>query len=196
MNSLHSKLGCAVHSGGTNVLSLMLVCVLSFYCAGCVGLTNANPKAGSSSGSTAPTISISAPASGAIVSGTVMITTAVSSGTASVQFKIDGTSVSAAVTSAPFDYSLDTTKLSDGSHSLSAVATDAAGQAATSAAVKLTVSNAGAPTVAIVSPVAGATVSGTVAVSTTTSANTTRVQFQVDGTNSALPRPARRSIFL
>ena len=132
---------------------------------------------------TAPTISISSPASGATVSGTVTVTTTVSSNTTSVQFKVDGTNSGAAVTAAPFSHSLNTTTLSNGSHSLTAVASDASGQT-TSAAVPITVNNATAPTISISSPASGATVSGTVTVTTTVSSNTTSVQFKVDGTNS------------
>ena len=131
----------------------------------------------------APTISISSPASGATVSGTVTVTTTVSTNTTSVQFKVDGANSGAAVTAAPFSHTLNTTALANGSHTLTAVASDASGQT-TSAAVAITVNNAAAPTISISSPASGATVSGTVTVTTTVSSNTTSVQFKVDGANS------------
>ncbi len=134
--------------------------------------------------SSAPTVSITSPASGATVSGTVAVSTSVSSNTTSVQFKVDGANSGAAVTTAPFGFSLNTTTLSNGSHSLSAVATNSANQTATSATVTITVNNSSAPSISITSPASGATVSGTVAVSTSVSSNTTSVQFKVDGANS------------
>ena len=134
--------------------------------------------------SSAPSISITSPASGATVSGTVAVSTSVSSNTTSVQFKVDGANSGAAVTTAPFGFSLNTTTLSNGSHSLSAVATNSASQTATSATVSITVNNSSAPSISITSPASGATVSGTVAVSTSVSSNTTSVQFKVDGTNT------------
>jgi hypothetical protein len=90
---------------------------------------------------TPPTISISSPASGASVSGTVTVTTTVSANTTSVQLKVDGNAVGAAVTSAPFSISLNTTTLSNGSHVLTAVASNTAGQTTTSSAVASTVNN-------------------------------------------------------
>src|SRR5260370_1601267 len=76
----------------------------------------------------APTISISSPLSGATVSGTMTVSTSVSANTTSVQFLVDGGNSGAAVTSAPFSLSLNTTTLTNGSHSLPAVATNSAGQ--------------------------------------------------------------------
>jgi acid phosphatase len=81
------------------------------------------------------------PASGATISGTINVSTSVSSNTSSVQFRVDGNNVGAVVTSAPFSLSLNTTTLSNNSHSLVAVASNAAAQTATSAAVVITVDN-------------------------------------------------------
>src|SRR4029077_7710376 len=131
-----------------------------------------------------PTISITSPGSGATVSGTVAVSTSVSSNTTSVQFKVDGTNSGAAVPPGPFAFSLNTAALTNGSHSLAAVASNSAGQTATSATVTISVNNSSAPTISITSPASGATVSGTVAVSTSVSSNTTIVQFKVDGVNS------------
>jgi len=91
--------------------------------------------------STAPTITISSPQSGATVSGTISVTTSVSSNTTSVQFKVDGNNSGAAVGSAPFSLSLNTTTLSNGSHSLTAVASNSAAQTTTSAAVAIIANN-------------------------------------------------------
>jgi acid phosphatase len=148
--------------------------------------TTVPPCGGSGGGTTSnpPTISITSPASGATVSGTVAVSTSVSSNTTSVQFKVDGANSGAAVTTAPFSFSLNTTTLTNGSHSLAAVASNSSAQTATSATVTITVNNTSAPSISITSPASGATVSGTVAVSTSVSSNTTSVQFKVDGANS------------
>ena len=139
---------------------------------------------------TPPTISISSPASGATGSGTITVSTSVSSNTVSVQFKVDGGNTGTPVTSAPFSYSLNTTSLSNGSHSLTAVASNAAAQTTTSAAVSISVNNVAPPTpptISITSPASGATVSGTITVSTNVSTNTASVQFQMDGGNTGTP---------
>lgn len=91
-----------------------------------------------------PTVSISAPAAGATVSGTVAITaTATASSTysltiASVQFLVDGTSVGTAMAS-PYTVNWNAAMATNGSHSLTATATDSKGDTGTSAAVMVTV---------------------------------------------------------
>jgi phosphatidylinositol-3-phosphatase len=91
--------------------------------------------------SAAPTVSITSPNSGATVSGTVSVVTSVSSNTAKVQFEVDGGNSGGALTSAPFTLSLDTTGLSNGSHSLSAVASNSAAQSSGSATIAIIVDN-------------------------------------------------------
>jgi len=90
---------------------------------------------------TPPIISITAPASGATVLGTISVTTFVSSNTTSVQFVVDGNNAGAAVTSALFNFSLDTITLSNGSHLLTAVASNATALTTTSTAVVIIVNN-------------------------------------------------------
>lgn len=141
--------------------------------------------------STPPTISITAPNSASTVSGTVNVTAAAtaSAGVANVQFQLDGANVGAAVTSSPYSYAWDTTKSSNGSHSLTAIVTDAANTKATSSSVTVTVKNTAPdttpPTVAITSPASGSNVSGTITVSANASDNVAvaSVQFTVDGQN-------------
>ena len=91
-------------------------------------------------------MSITSPVSGATVSGTITITTNVSANTTSVQLSVDGSNVGAAVTSAPFSFSLNTTTLSNGVHSLIATASNASGQTTTSSAVSIKVDHAVPPT--------------------------------------------------
>ncbi len=89
-----------------------------------------------------PTVSITAPVSGATVSGTttVSMTATDNVAVASVQVKVDGTTV-ATDTTAPYSHAWNTTTVTNGSHTLTAVATDTAGNTATSTAVTVTVSN-------------------------------------------------------
>ena len=141
---------------------------------------------------TPPTVSITGPANGAKVSGVVSVTAnaADNVSVASVKFEIDGALVGTPDLAAPFAYSWDTSKSSNGGHTLKAVATDGAGNSTTSAAIMVTVSNTGAdttaPAVSITAPAASATISGTVNVTATASDNVgvASVQFQIDGVNA------------
>ena len=58
-----------------------------------------------------------------------------------MQFFVDGAQIGAEDTVAPYSISWDTTTVTDGSHTLTAVARDAAGNTTTSAGVTVTVSN-------------------------------------------------------
>jgi len=91
---------------------------------------------------TPPTISMLLPASGT-VAGTVAVTATASDnvGVSSVQFKLDGANLGAPATSSPFTIIWTTTTATDGVHSLSAVAQDAAGNTATAVAISVTVAN-------------------------------------------------------
>src|SRR5439155_1160074 len=101
-----------------------------------------------------------------------------------VQFKVDGTNLGAEVTTAPYTLAWDTTLVTPGAHSVSAVARDAAAHTATTA-VSVTVADVAPPTVALTAPAPGASVSGTVTVSATATDNVgvVGVQFKLDGVN-------------
>src|SRR5467141_2564814 len=147
---------------------------------------------------TAPTVSITSPASGATVSGTITVTASASDnvGVAGVQFQLDGVN-GVEVTAAPYSISWNTTTASNASHTLTAVARDAAGNRTTSAPVTVTVFNdTTAPTVSITSPASGATVSGTISVTASASDNVgvVGVQFQLDGVNGVEVTAAPYSI--
>jgi hypothetical protein len=139
---------------------------------------------------TAPTVSITSPAANATLTGTVPVTAdAVDAvGVASVQFRLDGTDLGALDTSSPFSVNWNTTAASNGGHTLTAIARDAAGNQTTSAAVSVTVTNSAPdttpPTVSITAPANNATVSGTVTVSAnaTDATGVVGVQFRIDGT--------------
>jgi len=133
---------------------------------------------------TPPTVSITSPSPGASVRGAISIAASASDnvGVAGVQFKIDGANFGAEDTSAPYGVSWDTSASANGSHTLTAVARDAAGNTTTSVAVTMTVDNS-APTAAIASPSAGAIVAGAITVTGTATDNiaVAGVQFKVDG---------------
>jgi hypothetical protein len=94
------------------------------------------------------------------VSGTVTVqATAVDDqGVAGVQFRLDGVSLGAEDTTPPYSLPWDSTAASNGSHVLTAVARDSAGNTATSPAVTVIVSNGDvtAPTIVATSPQGGA----------------------------------------
>jgi len=96
------------------------------------------------SDSTPPTVSMSAPAAGATVSGSTVTVSATASdnvGVVGVQFKLDGASLGAEDTTSPYSISWNTSTTGNGTHALTAVARDAAGNQTTSAARTVTVSN-------------------------------------------------------
>ncbi len=94
-----------------------------------------------------PTVSITAPADGATVSGstTVAATASDGYGISSVQFQLDAGNLGSAVTSSPYQISWDTTTVANGSHMLSAVATNVGGVQTTSSVIGVTVNNATLP---------------------------------------------------
>ena len=90
-----------------------------------------------------PVVSITAPLPNTTVSGTVSLTANATDnvGVKSVQFLLDSANLGAQLSSSPYSLSWDTTTAPNGSHSLAAVAQDAAGNAATSVSVAVTISN-------------------------------------------------------
>jgi parallel beta-helix repeat protein len=106
-----------------------------------------NQDAGSTlnaaTGNTAPTVSVTAPSDGATISGSSVSVTASASDDTSVsgvQFKVDGTNIGSEDTSSPYGVTLNTTTLTNGSHTISATARDGAGLT-TTASVTVTVNN-------------------------------------------------------
>ncbi|MGJ0483987.1 MAG: N,N-dimethylformamidase beta subunit family domain-containing protein [Methylomicrobium sp.] len=99
---------------------------------------------GSGPDTTVPTVSMTAPANGATISGTAVTVSANATdniGVTRVQFLLDGASLGAADTVAPYSISWNSTLASNGSHTLSAQASDAANNTATAANISVTVSN-------------------------------------------------------
>jgi hypothetical protein len=95
---------------------------------------------------TPPAVSLTAPANGTTVSGTTTLTATASDpgGIAGVQFLLDGASLGAEDTTAPYSLPWDSTAVANGSHALAARARDGSGNTATSSAATVTVSNGGA----------------------------------------------------
>jgi hypothetical protein len=148
---------------------------------------------------TPPTVSITSPGNGATVSGITTVSASASDnvGVVGVQFFADGSAQGSEDTSSPYSISWNTTAASNGSHTLTARARDAAGNTATSAAVTVTVSNTPPPGTtrfeesaatltpagawsAIDSAGAGATLSGDRGVFTSTAS--ARASFAFSGT--------------
>ncbi len=90
-----------------------------------------------------PTVSLTAPAAGATVSGSVPISAIAGDnmGVAGVQFRVDGGPVGAEVTRSPWTTSWSTVGVAQGSHTLTATARDASGNTTTSAPISVQVSN-------------------------------------------------------
>jgi len=139
---------------------------------------------------TAPTVSLTAPAAGASLSGTVAVTASATDnvGVVGVQFLLDGANLGAEVTGAgpSYTFNWNTTTAATGTHTLSARARDAAGNAATAATVSVSVSrDTTPPAVSLIAPADGDTLAGTVAVtaSATDDVGVAGVQFLLDGAN-------------
>jgi uncharacterized repeat protein (TIGR02543 family) len=111
-------------------------------------LTMGNFSLASSSTATAPTVNITAPAANSVVSGSsvpLAASAAATDGIASVQFQVDGSNVGSPVTAAPYQYTWDSTTVANGTHNITAVATDVDGVATTSVVAAINVNNAVAP---------------------------------------------------
>lgn len=95
---------------------------------------------------TPPTVSISSPTGASTVTGRITVSANASDnvGVAGVQFQLDGANLGAEDTASPYSVSWDTTTASNGSHTVSAIARDAAGNKST-ASVTVTVSNSPPP---------------------------------------------------
>ena len=96
---------------------------------------------------TPPTVSLTAPTDGSTVSGLVVVSAnaADNVGVAGVQFKLDGQNLGAEVTSAPYSVFWNTATGTNGTHTLTAVARDAANNTTPSSTVTVTVQNAAPP---------------------------------------------------
>jgi hypothetical protein len=137
-------------------------------------------------GDNPPSVALTEPADGATVAGALALraTAEDDQGVSQVQFLVDGTGNRTDTTGADgWSTTWNSASVADGTHTLSVVATDTAGQTAGDAA-GVTVDNVDAPpTAAITSPLAGAVVAGTTTIQAdaTDDRGVTQVQFLVDG---------------
>ncbi|HLX11564.1 MAG TPA: glycosyl hydrolase family 18 protein [Bacteroidota bacterium] len=141
---------------------------------------------------TKPKISLTSPANGSTLSNAVTLGATASDNiaVAGVQFKLNGSNLGNPVLIAPYSYSWNSATVSNGTYTISAVASDAAGNTAT-ASVTVNVTNTVItpvrdtipPTVSISSPANGSTVSGAASVTASASDNgrVSSVQFKLDG---------------
>lgn len=91
-----------------------------------------------------PTVAVTAPTNGATISGASVALTATASdnvAVANVVFEIDGLPFGAPITVAPYTATFDSTLTVDGSHTITAVATDVAGNVNTATTITVTTSN-------------------------------------------------------
>jgi hypothetical protein len=132
-----------------------------------------------------PTISITSPLSGTL-SGTITMTASASDnvGVTRVEFLVDSVVVATSTGSVPLSCTIDSTRFSNGAHSLGAKAYDAAGNSGISGLISVSIYNADTipPTTKLTSPSSAATVSSTISLSATASDNVgvTKVEFLVD----------------
>ncbi len=143
-------------------------------------------QAATQSDTTSPSVSLTSPGSGAIVAGTVTVTASSSDnvGVTKVEQYVDG-ALKATATS----YSWNTSTVSNGSHTLSAKAYDAAGNTKSSSPVTVTVSNAvssndtTAPVVSLYNPVDGSTINTKFPIDASATDNTavTKMEVYIDG---------------
>jgi ELWxxDGT repeat protein len=135
------------------------------------GNVSTSAQVGVTIDNTAPTAALSAPAQGAQLRGTVQLgaTASDNQGVAKVEFYSDATLLGTD-TSAPYALSWDTASVTDGTHTLTAKAYDAAGNATASAGVDVLVDNT-APTTTLSAPAQNAHVRGTIQLSATATDN-------------------------
>jgi hypothetical protein len=136
------------------------------------------------SDATPPSVSLTAPTADSTVRGSVTISASATDdrGVAEVQFLVDD-AVVGSDTTAPYSTSWNSATVADGTHAITARATDTAGNPATSAPRGVAVDNSG-PLVALTAPSDGAAVAGDVPLtaSATDASSVTSVEFLVDDT--------------
>ena len=153
-------------------------------------LTDMNTPVGGTLDATAPTVSVSSPASGASLANAVNLTAVVTDNliVSGVQFLLNGEPIGAEDRVAPYTAAWDTRKYVNGAYVLTARARDAAGNIRTSAPVNVTVANpadAAAPAVTLNHPWTNDAISGTSVLWAVAGDNigVTGVQFKVNGVN-------------
>ncbi|MFI5088074.1 MAG: Ig-like domain-containing protein, partial [Terriglobales bacterium] len=132
----------------------------------------------------APTVSLTSPSNGSVVTGVVPVSASASALVSRVGFYLDGATLIGTATSSPYSANWNTSGLIQGSsHTVSAVAYGINGKTAPSSAVTVAIKDTTPPTVAVTSPANKASVSGAVTISASASDNVgvAKVGFYVDG---------------
>ena len=148
-------------------------------------------SSGGGSDTTAPTCSITSPANGSTLSGTVSVAVSASDnvGVTKTEFYINGGLVTTD-TASPWSYSWNTANVANGLYTLAAKAYDAAGNCGTSTSLTVTVQNGTSgtadttpPSVMITSPANGSTLSATARINVTASDNVgvSSMDLYIDG---------------
>lgn len=154
---------------------------------GTAGTTTVSVANAGSADEIPPTVSITAPANGSTVAGLVTISAAASDnvGVTKVDLLVDGVVV-ASDASAPYGATWDASSAAAGTHTVAAVAHDAAGntQGASVSVTRPAPGDTTPPTVSFTAPANGASVSGTVQVlvAATDDVAVAKIELSVDGT--------------
>jgi hypothetical protein len=137
-----------------------------------------------------PTVSVTAPTAGANVSGTVALTATAAPAPgynltiASVQFFVDGTTPVGTAMASPYTVNWDTTQATNGSHTITAKATDSENDSMTSSGVMVNVMNgavAAAMTAAQIFPVPSSKASGMARISVESQTSTVSGSVTLSG---------------
>jgi hypothetical protein len=154
-----------------------------------VAVDNAGNRATSApvsfrAGSSPLAVSITTPPDWTFAGKAVNVAAGVTGGVAPVSARlvVDGTPVGTSVTTSPYSFSWDTTKLADGTHTIAVTATDGAGATVSSATLHETVDNT-PPTAVIYQPSANSRIAGTATlqVHASDAFGVASVQFTIDG---------------
>jgi len=166
---------------GLNPSTTYTYTVAAYDAAGNISIQSPKASTTTLAGSPNPAVSFNSPSSGATLSGTVTLSANATDnvGIANVQFQVDGANFGSPVTSGPpYSTSLNTASFANGSHTLTAIATDTLGLTA-SCSESVTISNSvlvAEPEISGIS--AGAiTSSGATIAWTTDESSTSQVQY-------------------
>ena len=143
---------------------------------------------------TPPTVAMTAPTAGAVVSGnsvSVTVTASDNDAVAGIQFLLDGATLGVENTTAPYSITWNKLTTSSGSHSISARARDRSANTATSAPVAVVVDNQPPSGTVLVNAGAASTTSQTVALTLAASdllSGVTQMRFSNDGVTYSTPQ--------
>ncbi len=118
--------------------------VTIFHLINAVGVLSVDDASLTQLAASVPTVGLTSPVANAAIIGSVTLSANASdiNGITSVQFKVDGVNVGSAVTKLPYSTIWDSTSTNNGSHSITAVATNKIGIITTSNSVAITLNNA------------------------------------------------------